>query len=283
MQIPFVHNLVLMPLLLLDWEAWLGARAPGDVDWDREWQVAWKPHPGNAWFAHQAHVLGAMVRRTDHGGGRVLKTDAFEEACRLPSLADGHGRPVLMDVSPRILARAAAAMGCATDVRRLAFRGATFGTVVSHSTLDHFADEGDIGRALGELHRVLAPDGRLVVTLDNPENPVLAVRRAIHEVAGRIGGLIPFAMGRTLPRAARERALEHAGFTVVESAYVLHTPRVVGLWLGEWAARARLPRLGRALARAFGSLERVLGALPTRRWTAHFVVADCRAGYRAER
>jgi hypothetical protein len=59
--------------------------------------------------------------------------------------------------------------------------------------------------------------------------------------------------------------------------HVLHTPRIVALWVAEWAARAHLGRLGRALEGAFRMLERVLGALPSRRWTAHFIVAECRA------
>lgn len=259
------------------------ATAPVDVDWNREWERAWKPHPANVWFRHQAAVLGAHMRGVENGGGWVLKTDAFEEACGVPSPAEVDGRLILMDVSPRIVVSAARALagirakGCATDVRRLGFRPGAFAAVLSHSTLDHFRREEDIALALREIHAVLRPGGRLVVTLDNPENPVLAVRRAVYAVAGRVGGVIPFAMGRTLSRRALVAALGRAGFTTIESAYVLHTPRIVALWLAEWAARAHLGRLGRVLEGAFRMLERVLGGLPTRRWTAHFIVAECRA------
>ena len=261
------------------------------TDWDREWDRAWKAHPANPWFHYQAGtyvrwVETRLARTALSGPVRLLKTDAFEEACGFRTVASlfGRGSSVLMDVSPRILARALGALGadggrpngCATDVRRLALRPAAFDLILSPSTLDHFADERDIAAALAELHGTLRPGGEIVVTLDNPANPILRLRRAVHELTGPIGGVIPFPMGRTLSRAALEAALAAAGFEVLESGYLVHAPRIVGLWLGEWAARRGPGPASARIERWLGGVDRALALPPLRRWSAHFVVAHAR-------
>jgi len=264
---------------------------PRDTDWDLEWERAWKAHRANSWFRYQAEAYGAWVEKhlgplSAGGAVRVLKTDAFEEACGFRflqrSLA-GHQR-VLMDVSPRILARAVDgdernerhALACATDVRRLGLRSAAFDLIVSPSTLDHFADERDIAASLDELHRALRPGGYLVISLDNPANPILRVRRAVHRFSGPVGGLIPFPMGRTLSRSALVRALTRCGFEVMESGYLVHAPRLFGLWLAEWTARRGTLALGKRLHDWLWQWDRALAVAPLRRWTAHFVIAACR-------
>jgi SAM-dependent methyltransferase len=260
-----------------------------DVDWSREWKTAWKPHVDNAWFRYQDDVYAAWWReRVLAGEGdrpRVLQTDAFGEACGLPSF-QRNGTPMrltLMDVSPLILRDAARILErqhvsmprAATDVRQLAFRSDAFDLVFSPSTLDHFAEVGEIGVALRELHRVLRPGGRLLISLDNPVNPMIRVRQALYRRTGRIGGLIPFRMGPTLSRPRLVDALEQAGFEVQDSRYLLHVPRILGLWLGEWAARSGGDRVGRSLRALFSALDRRLRRLPTRSWTGHFVAAHC--------
>jgi SAM-dependent methyltransferase len=263
-----------------------------DLDWDREWQSAWKPHVNNAWFRYQDDVYTSWWRtrvappENGERRPRVLTTDAFAEACGLPAL-DGvlpSVRRVLMDVSPRILERAMRVcergrivpISCVTDVRCPGFRADVFDLVFSPSTLDHFSDAAEIAMALVELRRVLRPGGHLLIALDNPANPLLRVRQALYRRTGSLGGLIPFPMGQTLSRARLVRELEHAGFDVIESRYLVHTPRIVGLWLGELAARTRRDRVGRELRRLFNALERLFAALPSRRWTGHFVAVHCR-------
>ncbi|HYR95218.1 MAG TPA: class I SAM-dependent methyltransferase, partial [Candidatus Binatus sp.] len=253
-------------------------RAGGPIDWDREWETVWKATARNPWFAYQADVYDAWLGPSSPAA-RVLKTDAFDEACGYGPLAHP-GRLALLDVAPRILRQALGAypdaIGCVADVRRLAFRDGAFDLVFSPSTLDHFEDPHDIDTALAELARVLHPGGRLLVTLDNPGNPLLAARRAIRRLTGPMRGLIPWPVGRTLSRARLVAALERAGLDVVDSGWVVHAPRLLGLWLGEWAARRGRDRLARRLRAAFNRIERAAARLPTGGLTAHFVVADCR-------
>jgi len=191
-----------------------------------------------------------------------------------------------MDVSPRILEVARTARDasepavCATDARALGFRPGSFDLVLSTSTLDHFNDERDIGAAFAAIREVLRPGGRFVITLDNPANPVLRVRQAIYSLRGPMSGLIPFPIGRTMSSRRLVATLEREGFRVYESGYAVHAPRLLGLWLGEWAARRGRLRFATSLRRVFGTAERLLGRLPTRRWTGHFVIADCRRSAR---
>src|SRR5262249_19233604 len=152
---------------------------------------------------------------------------------------------------------------CSTDVRRLGLRSETFDVVFSPSTLDHFARTDQIVLALRELRRVLRPGGRLLLTLDNPRNPILRVRHRLYRPSGRGSRLMPFAMGATVGRGRLVAALEIAGFEVLDSRHVVHTPRVVGLWLGEWAARAGHARVGDRLVELFDVIERSLRHLPT--------------------
>lgn len=264
-------------------------RTGDDTDWDLEWDRAWKAHPANPWFKYQADAYAGWVEAGPGAASparpmRVLKTDAFEEACgfrHLRRLFDGR-TGVLMDVSPRILARAlhstsddpAHPIACVTDVRRLGLKPAVFDLILSPSTLDHFSDERDFATSLGELYGALRPGGHLLITLDNPANPILRVRQLVHALVGPVGGVVPFPMGRTLSRAALVAALARAGFEVMDSGYLVHAPRIVGLWLGEWAARhgshAWAGRLRRWFVRWDRTLARVGGL------SAHFVVVRCR-------
>jgi SAM-dependent methyltransferase len=252
-------------------------RVAGPVDWDHEWDVVWKADATNPWFRYQADTYATWLA-ADVPGARILKTDAFDEACGFRPVG-GQGRLFLMDMAPRILGEALRRRpdlpGCATDVRRLAFRDGAFDLVFSPSTLDHFDDERDIDIALAELGRVLRPGGRLVVTLDNPANPILRMRQAVHRRTGPLGALSPYRIGRTLPLAGLVAAAERAGLDVVARGWAVHAPRIVGLWLGEWAARRR-SRMAGGLGWLFGRIERVAGRFPTRQLTGHFVVAVCR-------
>ena len=137
-------------------------------------------------------------------GASVLKTDLFDEVAGsglVPWLSSTFATVTGIDLSPAIVDMARARYPslhaeCA-DVRDLPFADSTFDAVVSNSTLDHFASGDDIATAFGELHRVLRPGGSLLVTLDNPRNPVIALRNALPARLRVASRMVPFSVGAT--------------------------------------------------------------------------------------
>lgn len=229
------------------------------------------------WRLHADRATRALLDRWLPRGRirRLLKTDLYDESCTdglVPQLATRAERVFGVDVS-RVVAASAAARtrvrAVAGDVRALPYRGATFDVIVSNSTLDHFADHREIGRALAEIERVLAPDGVLILTLDNPRHPVVRLRNALAPLLAR-AGILPYAVGATHGPRALRGALEENGFALIELTAVHHFPRLL---------LVALERLGRGRGRAAGAALRLassaeaLERLPTRWWTGQYVAA----------
>jgi SAM-dependent methyltransferase/RimJ/RimL family protein N-acetyltransferase len=216
---------------------------------------------------------------------RILKTDLFEEAggtdALVPSLVRAGGRVVGMDVSPQVAAQAnvrchGQAPSIAADVRSLPFGSGSFDLVLSPSTLDHFHDPRDLGRSLREMHRVLRPGGRLIVTLDNRQNISDWLLRALSRL-----GLTPYYLGRSYTIGELRKELESADFEVLDVTGILHAPRLtaVGATTIAWLLNSR--RLTRLVHRMLLSAQR----LEHTRWayfTASFVCAYGRPRPRPE-
>jgi SAM-dependent methyltransferase len=243
--------------------------------------------------------------------GRALKTDLFDEAAGeglSEFLAQRADQVVGTDVSLAV-ARAAtgaptgaatgaptgaatgattgAATGATTgavdrptrrvdvtlcDVRRLAFADGSFDIVVSNSTLDHFALRSDITVALAEIHRVTRPGGVLVVTLDNPRHPLVAARTLLPARLLRALGLQPYYVGATMSLPRLVATLESLGWVVDDTTTMMHTLRVAAI-----PACSRLDRVGpggtaaRRRLTAVMLASELLGRLPTRQFTGHYV------------
>jgi SAM-dependent methyltransferase len=65
------------------------------------------------------------------------------------------------------------------DVRKLEFADGWFDLIFSNSTLDHFATRAEIVESIAGFARLLAPGGYLLITLDNPQNPVVWCRNLL--------------------------------------------------------------------------------------------------------
>lgn len=231
------------------------------------------------WRVHADAINGALLSRWlgGHGGAICVKTDAFEEAVGEGPLAmpgAAYQNCLYFDCAERILVQARkrhpalAAVVC--DTRAIPLPECA-DAVVSFSTLDHFERRADFMQALAELHRILRPGGKLVITLDNPANPLVWFRNRIPRRFREGTGLVPYFVGYTVGAPGLGRVLEETGFLVRECTGVLHCPRVLAIPFCEFIQR-RNPAMGRLLLRCLRAFEQC-ERLPTRYLSAHFVAA----------
>ena len=239
------------------------------------------------WRRHSDAVNCILLNRwLPRSADRILKTDLWDEAVSdglYPALATRARQVVGIDVSAAVVdaarGRYPALHARCADVRRLPFTDAAFDVVVSNSTLDHFGSIDDIQMALVELHRVMRPGGTLVVTLDNPSNPIIALRRSLPrsaydalwqnfgELAARIA---PSALGATCSVDTLDRLVKAAGFRVSERTSIVHCPRVLAVLVADHLARRSSERTQERFLSLLLRFEK-LAALPTRFRTGHFV------------
>ena len=248
------------------------------VAWD---DIARRPRPSGyldplvARQKREAHL--ALLRRWLNGRTPqdVLKTDLFEEAFGgdhlLEALVPGAKRSVGMDIAPATVAAARLCEGTdglsflAADVRALSLRQDSFDLVFSNSTLDHFETAAELRTSLQELVRVLRPGGLLVITLDNPWNPLYPLLRRAMRLRRT-----PFLLGRTASRRQLCAWLAECGMVELDHDWLIHNPRLVSTVFFLALRKA----LGRA---ADGPVEFLLklfalgGRLPTRPLTACFL------------
>lgn len=228
----------------------------------------------SAWRLQSDAVYARLLERWLPAGriGAVLKTDLFDESCAsglMPLLGSRAERAAGVDVSPEVVARACGRLpdleAEVADVRALPFADEEFDCVVSNSTLDHFEGPAEVAASLSELARVLAPGGSLIITMDNPFNPLIALRQLLP--AGIVARVRRVSYGRGWtcgPRRLRGM-LAAAGFEVRDTTAILHAPRLVVARTG-----------GRAIASDGSPASWVSGAerlerLPSRWLTGHFV------------
>lgn len=212
-------------------------------------------------------------------GGRVLKTDLFEEAWRdglFPLLRQRGDALIGIDLSTgaarRARSRHADLIAVGADVRQLPFRDEVFDVVVSNSTLDHFQSIVELEISVRELRRVLRPGGELLVTLDNGANPAVALRNALPYPLLRRFGVVPYYVGVTCTPGALQTRLEALGFEIRELQAVMHCPRMPAVWAARLLERFGSPLLRKKLLTGLMTFER-LSSAPTRFLTGYFIAA----------
>jgi SAM-dependent methyltransferase len=254
--------------------------------WDGVLQGTQQSAPLDAWRAYMRRVYARLVQvwSSPLDSGLALKTDLFEEAITSHHLLTMLGPSgVGLDASPAIVAAARERLRdvrgepllVVGDVRRLPLRSGSITRILCGSSLDHFPDPGDIGRSLAELARVLTVDGVLVITFDNPENPVVWVRNRLPFPWLHRLGLAPYYVGATLGQTAARRCLESVGLAVTDVTAVAHVPRAPAIWVVALVERLGWTGIRRRLDRALDGFE-LLERGPWRYRTGYYVALRAR-------
>jgi len=204
----------------------------------------------------------------------LLKTDLFEEAFGedqfLPGLFADARLTCGIDEAFSTVRSAASrfpsiAAGLAVmDIRQPAWRAESFDLVISTSTLDHFDRRDDFVGALSAITELIRPGGVLILTLDNPLNPLFHLLRWLSRTR-----YAPFPLGYTPTITTLRRDIQSCGFNVQDQDWLIHNPRGLSTALFVCLAKllgSRADPIIAALLAAFG----LFGALPTRRFTASF-------------
>jgi hypothetical protein len=106
--------------------------------------------------------------------------------------------------------------------------------------------------------------------MDNPENPVIALRNALSfRLLNRLG-ITPYYVGATLNARDLRHMLEDTGFKTMEITSVMHCPRVFAVALAHLLQRYAPSRIQQGFLRFLMAFER-LASLPTYRMTGHFI------------
>jgi len=237
--------------------------------------------PIEPWRVYMQRVYATLMRRwlPSPSTGPGLKTDLFEEATTSHELLSEMGAgSVGLDCSPAIVMAARGRLDPAGgryrfvvgDLRQIPLRPGSVSRILTGSSLDHFPDKGDIAVSLRELTRVLAPGGTLVMTLDNPHNPLVWLRNHLPFAWLNRIGLVPYYVGETYGLAEGRARLEALGLTITAVTAVAHVPRAPAIWLAALAGRLRWAPLSGWVGRllwAFESLQR----WPTRYRTGYYL------------
>jgi SAM-dependent methyltransferase len=231
------------------------------------------------WRAHSDTVNIRLLAdwMPDSNAQSILKTDLFDEAFSegLYPFLDSQSKTVIcIDISRSILKDARARYNdlrvIEGDVRRLPFADRTFDVVVSNSTLDHFETHDEIVSSLYELHRVLRTNGLLLLTLDNPVNPIVSIRNSLpFKLVYRLG-LVPYYVGATFGPGRTRRILEHIGFEVKDVTAIMHCPRILAVAMTRILNNYGKNDMQRRFLSFLMSFE-FLSRLPTRFLTGYFV------------
>ena len=237
------------------------------------------------WRAHLREVYQVLKARwrEESKCGLTLKTDLYDEAISSYNLISLFGSDCEQIIGTDLsFVTALAAKNRITaewrgeyeivvsDARKHAFISNIFDRVISNSTFDHFSDKEDLFQSLRELQRILKPGGTLMITLDNPWNPVVFLRNRLPYRWLRSLGLIPFYMGVTLSRPELIHALEANGFKVCDSTAIVHSPRILAIRIGNILDRVGHGRTRAYFHRVLRTFE-CLEGLPTKYLTGYYV------------
>ncbi len=180
----------------------------------------------NDWFAGTQHH-------------QCLLTDLYEAAMDqtpfLSMLQEQAGSIVGMDISLAAVQMARRNLQLrkkdvliVADIKAPPFASQSFELIFSPSTLDHFRTKSAFIRTLKGLHGILKKQGRILLTLDNPQNitdPLLRLASFL--------GFLPFYVGKTYRRKYLIQILQETGWHPEKVKTIIHHPRMMGVFLAK--------------------------------------------------
>lgn len=255
--------------------------------WDSVAEESCSSRREELWRYHMKWIYQRLIDRwmKNSEGGVALKTDLYDEAIStynlIPLFAQESKCVIGTDISFEVVRAAkrrkvkywnGSHYAVVSDIRNMAFKSDSFDRILSNSTLDHFSERKDIIESLRELCRILRPGGTLIITLDNPWNPVVFLRNLLPYRLLKSFVIIPFYVGVTLSKPKLIRILESNGFRVDDSTAIVHSPRILAIWVGYILDRIESEGLKvffHKILRIFEHLEK----FPLRYLTGYFVAA----------
>jgi SAM-dependent methyltransferase len=256
-------------------------RNVGTLYWDKVMAKTRCGPPINAWRSYMRGVYVRLARAwlQDLDSGRSLKTDLFEEAITdhhlLKDIGNGsvgidNSFEVVRAARARLTAEGSQHPLIVGDLRELPLRSGTIKNILSGSSLDHFPEKADINESLAELERVLALGGTMVITFDNPHNPIVWLRNHLPFSWLNRLGLVPYYVGATCGRTEARERLEALGLVVTDVTAVAHAPRMPAIWLITIAERMNWTFLESVISRLLDRFE-VMQRWPTSYLTGYYL------------
>lgn len=186
-----------------------------------------KRTPLNPYWLELRELERAVAALAEHARGRMLDVGVGERpwgrifAGKVERYLGLEYPPVADNLSPgiwRAMHRLRGVVDVFGDAGRLPFADRSCDTLLAVELLEHVRDPDD---AVAEFERVLAADGRLLVTV-----PFVAPRHQL-----------PFDFRRYTPEGLRELLARH-GFEVVELTARGNSATALGSMLAQWLVRA---------------------------------------------
>jgi ubiquinone/menaquinone biosynthesis C-methylase UbiE len=216
---------------------------------------------------------------SDIVGKRILKTDLFDEAFGgglTEWFAAQGGDVVACDLALSIATVAknkkTSVTAAVADVLHLPFFTGSFDHVLSDSTLDHFAAEEEIKKSLHEMFRVLRPGGTLLLTMDNPRNPIVWLRNKKPDLWRRLK-LVPYKIGVTCTTPRLVQLMTTVGFEIISIGTIMHSPRVLMVLICRWLTLHRGQYYPTSHWLHWLQYIERLNNLPINQLTGHFIAA----------
>jgi len=241
-----------------------------DSDKD-EFQMLWREH------SDRVHIDLISKWLPDKPFNKVFKTDLFDEyVCTglYPFLSAKAEAVYGIDLSEPVTKNSRLKYPDMSTIRAnilsLPFADNVFDLIISNSTIDHFQHLDNIVESLNELYRTLGKDGTMILTIDNLDNPIVALRNRLPYSFLNRSGIVPYYVGVTLGLKKLLEILAQTGFEILDKCFIMHCPRIFCVLIAEYFKKSASRKGQLRFLRALKMFEG-LSKYPVSPLTGHFI------------